>query len=235
MTVDQRKTYESYHFGFSFELTYQHFQHLIKLFQTPSKMSNSILGGRSSVLIDEMNKIGPVAVKYYHRGGIVRHFIKKRYLKWGKTRGQKEYELLQKVRNIGISAPEPIAFAYFGRIFYQAWLVTREIKCHQTLAELSLSNKKRALLTMKHVIQQTAILIENRILHVDLHPGNVIVDNQDRVYILDFDKGSIFSGNKNVLKSRYIRRWNRAIKKHRLPKMLIELMYNGLNHKINHR
>lgn len=235
MTVDQRKTYGSYHFGFSSKLADRHFEHLIKLFQTPSKISNSILGGRRSVLIDEMNKIGPVAVKCYHRGGIVRHFIKKRYLKWGKTRGQKEYELLQKVKRLGINAPEPIAFAYFGRIFYQAWLVTREIKQHQTLAELSLSNETRTLFVMKNVIEQASILIENSVLHVDLHPGNVIVDNQDKVYILDFDKGGIFPGNKNILKSRYIRRWNRAIKKHRLPKMLIELMYTGLNHKIDHR
>ena len=229
MTINRRKTYGSYHFGFSFELSDRHFRHLIKLFQKPSKISNSILGGRRSVLIDEMNTIGSVAVKYYHRGGIVRHFIKKRYLKCGKTRSQKEYELLQKVRGLGINAPEPIAFAYRGRLFYQAWLVTKEIKQHQTLAKLSLSNKKRTRFIMENIIEQVSTLIKNGILHVDLHPGNVIVDNQDMVYILDFDKGGIFPANKNILKNRYIRRWNRAIKKHRLPKMLIELMYAGLN------
>jgi len=228
MTIDRRKTYNSYHFGFSFELTDRHFQHLIKLFQIPSKISNSILGGRRSVLIDEINKIGSVAVKYYHRGGIVRHFIKKRYLKWGKTRSQKEYELLQKVRGLGINAPEPIAFAYRGHLFYQAWLVTREIKQHQTLAKLSILNEERTRFVMKNVIEQVSTLIKSSILHVDLHPGNVIVDNQDRVYILDFDKGSIFPGNKNILKNRYLSRWNRAIQKHRLPWMLNELMRSGL-------
>jgi 3-deoxy-D-manno-octulosonic acid kinase len=82
---------------------------------------------------------------------------------------------------------------------------------------------------MKNVIEQVSILIKNSILHVDLHPGNVIVDNQDRVYILDFDKGDIFSGNINKLKSRYLSRWNRAIQKHQLPEMLIELMCSALN------
>ena len=229
MNANKIKAYDSYNFGFSYDLSDHQLKHLIKLFQTPSKTSNSILGGRKSVLIDEIDDIGSVAVKYYHRGGFIRYFIKKRYLKWGKTRGQKEYELLQKVRRLGINAPEPIAFAYRGCLFYQSWLVTKEIKQHQTLAKLSLSNEKRTRFVMGNVIEQISTLIKNNILHVDLHPGNVIIDNQDRIYILDFDKGSIFLGNKKTLKNRYIRRWNRAVKKHGLPEMLIELMYSGLN------
>lgn len=232
MIIEKRKKYNSYHFGFSFELTDRHFQHLIKLFQTPSKISNSILGGRRSVLIDEINKIGPVAVKYYHRGGMVRHFIKKRYFKLGKTRGQKEYELLQKVRSLGISAPEPIAFAYRGRLFYKGWLVTREIKEHQTLADLSFSNENRTLKIMQEVTRQISILIKNSILHVDLHPGNVIVDNQDRVYIIDFDKGHLFHGKNNSLRNRYLSRWNRAVKKHRLPQILCKSMRSDLRIKL---
>jgi len=228
MSAISIKTYNSYHFGFLHDLTEHHLKHLTKLFPTPAKTADSVLGGRSSVLIDEINGLGPVVVKYYRRGGLVRYIVKQRYLKCGKTRGQKEYELLQKVRNLGINAPEPIVFAYRGCLFYQGWLVTREIKHHQTLAKLSLSNEKLTHFVMENVIEQVSTLIKNSILHVDLHPGNVIVDNQNKVYILDFDKGGIFPGNKNILKSRYIRRWNRAIKKHRLPEMLIELMYTGL-------
>jgi len=207
-------------------------KYLIKLFERPAKTADSILGGRSTVLIDKINRIGSLAVKYYHRGGIVRHFIKKKYIKFGKTRGQREYEILQKVRSLGISAPEPIAFAYHGHLFYQAWLVTREIKQHQTLAELSMLNEERTRFVMKNVIEQVSTLIKKGILHVDLHPGNVIVDNKGKVYILDFDKGSIFSGNKNILTNRYLSRWNRAIQKHRLPLMLNELMRSGLGNNL---
>ena len=82
---------------------------------------------------------------------------------------------------------------------------------------------------MGNVMEQISALIKNNILHVDLHPGNVIIDNQNSAYILDFDKGDIFSGNKYKLKSRYLSRWNRAIQKHQLPEMLIELMCSGLN------
>jgi len=224
MSAISIKTYNSYHFGFLHDLTERHLKHLTKLFRTPAKTADSVLGGRNSVLIDEINGLGPVVVKYYRRGGLVRYIVKQRYLKCGKTRGQKEYELLQKVRNLGINAPEPIVFAYRGRLFYQAWLVTREIKQHQTLAQISLSNENRARILMKEVVKQVSILIKYSILHVDLHPGNIIVDKQDQIYLLDFDKGRIFSGNKIKLESRYISRWSRAISKHNLPKILTELM-----------
>ena len=221
MNANKIKTYDSYHFGFLHDLTERHLKHLTKLFKTHSKPVNSVLGGRSSVVIDEINGLGSVVVKYYRRGGLVRYFVKQKYLKCGKTRGQKEYELLQKVRKFGISAPEPIAFAYSGLLFYKGWLVTRAIKEHQTLADLSFLNKNRTLKIMKEVTRQISLLIKNNILHVDLHPGNVIVDNQDRVYIIDFDKGRLFHGKKTSLRNRYLSRWNRAVKKHRLPEILM--------------
>ena len=77
---------------------------------------------------------------------------------------------------------------------------------------------------MKEVIKQVSTLIKNKILHADLHPGNVIVDNQNQVYLLDFDKGGYLSREKNTLRNQYLRRWNRAIQKHGLPQMLSELM-----------
>jgi len=220
MSEISKKTYDSYHFGFLHDLTEQHLKHFTKLFKIHSKPVNSVLGGRSSVVFEEINGLGSIVIKHYRRGGLIRYIIKQSYLKRRKTRGQKEYELLQKARSLGISAPEPIAFAYRGRMFYQGWLVTREIKQNKTLVKLSLSNEKRTLFIMENVIKQVSKLIKNKILHVDLHPGNVIVDNRDRVYILDFDKGRFFHGKNTSLRNRYLSRWNRAVKKHRLPKIL---------------
>lgn len=141
---------------------------------------------------------------------------------------EKESMSLQKVRNFGISAPEPIAFAYRGSFFYQAWLVTREIKQHLTLAQISLSDQNLAGILMQEVVKQISILINKNILHVDLHPGNIIVNQQNQIYFIDFDKGSIYSGSKNKLKGRYVSRWNRSVLKHKLPKILTELMQINL-------
>ena len=223
MSTAQIKKYNSYHFGSPSDIADRQLKQLIRLFNLPKDSINSALGGRTSITVVQLEGIGSVVIKYYRRGGAIRYLIKKRYLKCGKTRCQIEYELLQKVRSLGINAPEPVAFAYRGRLFYQCWLVTREIQDHQTLAQISRSNEEQTRMVMKEVVKQISMLIKNKILHVDLHPGNVIVDNQNQVYLLDFDKGSIFPGDKNALRRRYLRRWNRAIQKHGLPEMLSEI------------
>jgi len=222
MSTAQTKTYDSYHFGSPLDLTDRQLKQLIRFFNLPKDSTNSALGGRTSITVAPLEGIGSVVVKYYRRGGAIRYLIKQRYLKFGKTRCQTEYDLLQKVRSLGINAPEPVAFAYRGRLFYQCWLITREIQDHQTLAQLSCLNEEQARMVMKEVIKQVSNLIKNKILHVDLHPGNIIVDNQNQVYLIDFDKGSIFPRGINELRTRYLRRWNRAIQKHGLPEMLSE-------------
>ncbi len=220
MTISLARTYDAYHFGLSSDLSDKQLKQLIRIFTAPTEKVDSVLGGRTSITITHLEGIGSVVVKYYFRGGLVQYVNQRRYLNLGKTRCQIEYEWLQKVRTLGINAPDPIAFAYRGRLLYQGWLVTREIEHHQTLAHISHSNEKQALMLMKAVNKQVTTLIENRILHADLHPGNVIVDSQNQVYFLDFDKGSIFPRGKNILRNRYTRRWNRTIQKHGLPEVL---------------
>jgi 3-deoxy-D-manno-octulosonic acid kinase len=223
----QIKPYDSYHFGSLADIADQQLKQLIRFFNLPKNSVHSALGGRTSITVTRLQGIGSVVIKYYRRGGVIRYLMKKRYVKCGKTRCQIEYELLQKVRSLGINAPEPVAFAYKGRLFYQCWLVTREIQNHQTLVQISRSNEEQARRAMKAVVKQVSMLIKNKILHADLHPGNVIVDNQNQVYLLDFDKGGVFPGDKNALRTRYLRRWNRAIQKHELPEILSEV--NGFN------
>ena len=223
------RTIDSYRFGFSLNLTEPQLRTLAGLFHHPAKTSDvSLLGGRTSVTLAQLDGIGSVVIKYYRRGGLMRYIIKQRYLKLGKTRAQREFELLQTVSNLGINVPQPIAYAHRGRLLYRAWLITREIKQPLSLARLSLTDEKRAQRIMKSVIAQISRLIDHNLLHVDLHPGNVVVDQKDRVFLVDFDKGQAYQGNKTKLRNRYINRWQRAVGKHGLPKMLSEMMQAGL-------
>ena len=222
------KKFDSYCFGSSWSLTDQHCAQLIRHFNTLTTPTDSPLSGRTSVTTDKLEGVGGVVVKHYNRGGIIRYLVKKRYLKWGKPRCQLEYEMLHKVINLGVSAPEPIAYAYQGGLLYKAWLVTREIKQQQTLAELSCVNEEHARITMKEVVVQVTILINNNIRHADLHPGNVLVDSSDRVFILDFDKACVSRWDRNNLRDKYLTRWRRAVTKHGLPGMLSEMMSAGL-------
>ena len=220
---------EAYRFGSSLELDEGQLRTCIRFFNQPTAGNTPVLGGRTSLTPAQLNGIGSVVIKHYRRGGLMRYFIKQRYLKLGKTRAQIEFEMLQVVRNLGINAPEPVAYAHRGCIFYQAWLVSRAIKHPLSLALLSLKDEKKTRQAMESVIGQISLLIQNDILHVDLHPGNIVVDGADQIFLVDFDKGQIHPGSKEKLRNRYLTRWQRAVTKHRLPDILTDLLLAGLN------
>jgi tRNA A-37 threonylcarbamoyl transferase component Bud32 len=222
------RTIESYHFGFSLNLTEPQLRTLTDLFQDPAPVGNSALEGRNAISPVQLDGIGSVVIKHYRRGGLMRHLIKRRYLMFGKTRARREFELLELVETFGINVPQPIVYAHRGRLFYRTWLVTRQIHQSMSLARLSLRDEKKAGLAMQSVIEQISALVQNHILHVDLHAGNVVVDKAGKVYLLDFDRGRVYHGNRQKLKNRYVARWQRAVAKHGLPKILTEMMHRGL-------
>jgi 3-deoxy-D-manno-octulosonic acid kinase len=223
------RKYDCFHFGSATELTDQQLEQLSKLFNQPVTPVDSVLGGRASVQINQISGLGSVVIKHYFRGGLIRHLFKQRYLKWGKTRCQLEYDILNKVIDLGIGAPKPVAYAYQGWLCYRCWLVTLEIEQQQTLARLSLTNVDHASAVIGQVADYISTLIQNQILHVDLHPGNVLVDSDSRVYLIDFDKARFSIQNKDKLRDKYLRRWRRAVIKHRLPEKLNDLMHSYLH------
>jgi len=220
MNATAKRVYGSYRFESSFNLTDEHLTQLISIFKTPTQAADTTLEGRVSTAATRLTGIGPVIVKHYRRGGVLGHFVKRTYLKWGKTRGQAEYAHLRNARDLGISVPEPIACAYTGQLFYEAWLITREIANQQSLARLGSRDEVRTETAQKKLIDQIAILIDNGIYHTDLHPGNVLVDADNRIFIIDFDKAAYYGKSKNSLRRKYLQRWNRAVKKHSLPEIL---------------
>ena len=218
-----------YRFGFSRNLSDDQLKEILTHFPRQKTAVASISGGRTPVATAEIEGLGPVVIKQYMRGGIIRFVFKNRYVKFGKTRSQIEFGSMLKLRQLGIRTPEPVAYAYRGFPLYVAWLITREIENSCTLAELSCQDVQRVSGIMDKVIEQIDRLIACRFLHVDLHPGNILVDGDDNVYIIDFDKGHVSSTKKEKLYDVYYQRWRRAIVKHQLPKILDDMLLKGLN------
>jgi tRNA A-37 threonylcarbamoyl transferase component Bud32 len=182
-------------------------------------------GGRAAISKIVLPQLGNLIIKHYSRGGLLKHLNKGTYLKLTSPyRSQGEFEMLQRVRKCGVNAPEPVAYIVSKGIAYRTWLVTKEIMYHKCLAEISLYDQELAARLTQQVFKQLTCLIEKKILHVDFHPGNVLVDNASNVYIVDFDKAHTVITSQRRLKELYLRRWRRAVIKHDLPEVLSETM-----------
>lgn len=215
--------YKSYSFGSLSELNQHQLETLVKIFSKPINETDEILGGRGAIGKTNLEGIGPVVIKYNTRGGLVRLFVERTYLKIGKTCNRIEFEQLINASKFGVNVPEPVAFATKGPLFYRGWLVLKEIKNSETLAAVSLKNESRIHKLSNEITRQISILINSGLYHVDLHPGNILVTDNDQIFIIDFHKARMFYGSKQKLMNKYYARWKRAIKKHGLPELLNDI------------
>lgn len=159
------------------------------------KSQKQDLSGRGRTVRLLLNGIGRVVIKHYRRGGVLGRLVSHRYLRLGATRCENEFRMLVRVRAMGVSAPEPILFAYKGSLFYKAWLVTKEVERSQSLFHLAqngtLQGGLDAVAITEKVADLVTRLIVNGVKHVDLHPGNVLIDEHGEVFLIDFDKAQI--------------------------------------------
>lgn len=189
---------------------------------------DSVLGGRSKVRRGQVDGLGSLVIKQYTRGGLLSKIISREYLNIGDPRSLTELRFLQLAESIGCSVPQGLVALWTTGMTYRAWLITREISGAITLAALSQRDKFAARKSTELLVEQIRILVESKVLHIDLHPGNVLVDNELRPYILDFDKARIVRVSQEQLLDQYLRRWRRSVIKHELPDVLSEIMCLGL-------
>ena len=225
----RKKTHYGITFGSQLDLSDAQLTALVKLISKPIKaVQKQGLGGRAVVLHCELEGIGRVVIKQYRRGGIFRALLRNKYLRWGATRSEQEWEQLNRARSLGVNVPTPIAFAHTKGPFYKAWLVTKEINETKSIEQLVRSDEVLARSLLADVLAQIEKLILSDLFHIDLHPGNVMVDSSGKIYLLDFDKAYTFKGKKNTLRDMYLHRWRRAVLKHELPEFLTEVISLGL-------
>jgi 3-deoxy-D-manno-octulosonic acid kinase len=191
------------------------------------------LMGRSHVHKFETKSLGKLVMKPYRRGGLWSWFNSESYIRSKSTRPEIEYEMLLNVAALGIFVPKPIVAITTQGLLYRGWLVMQDLDEKINLIDLSINSKAELPSAMAKLCTYVRILIENRICHVDLHPGNVIQNNKDELYIIDFDKAYYFKGDLHDLRDYYLCRWRRAVIKHGLSQELIEHFCMGLRHNFN--
>lgn len=130
-----------------------------------------------------------LVLRHYYRGGLISRFNRDRYVFSGlaKTRAIKEYELLKQLFDVGLPVPEPAGARIIrqGR-HYSADLITRRINKAQDLLQILQAPASTKLI--RDIAACVAQLHNFGVFHPDLNIQNILVDAQQKVWIIDFDQ-----------------------------------------------
>lgn len=131
-----------------------------------------------------------MVLRHFWRGGLVGRVNPDLYLRRpvAQSRAMQEFLLLDWMRGQGLPVPRPVAARYSpAGPFYRADLITLRLPGTRTLAErLKHGALPRAdWAAMGRVIGDMHRLGVD---HTDLNCRNILIDDQDRIWLIDFDK-----------------------------------------------
>lgn len=148
-------------------------------------------GGRGEALA-VTGPFGAAVLKVYHRGGLVRHLVRRRYAWTGldRTRSIREWHVLRALFDAGLPVPEPLA-AHVRRTgpVYEAALLTRRIENARPLNEIAASFDAARWSDVDALIDRFA---EAGLHHPDLNATNILVTPDEQLWMIDFDKATLF-------------------------------------------
>jgi 3-deoxy-D-manno-octulosonic acid kinase len=130
------------------------------------------------------------ALRHYRRGGLFGKLVKDQYwfFGWEQTRSAQELNLLQVLIDAGVNVPRPIAArAVKTGLTYQADLLSERIPNARDLVSI-LQEKPLTEVMYQKVGQEIAKMHRANVNHTDLNIHNILIDDQDKVWIIDFDK-----------------------------------------------
>ena len=149
-------------------------------------------GGRGGIEFVD-TPAGPAALRHYRRGGLIGRVNADHYLWTGarRSRGFAEFRLLASLHDAGLPVPAPIAARYQrDRWRYRADLLTARVDAATTLAQQldagAIDPEMAA--SIGETIARFHVL---GVCHADLNAHNILVDAQDKVWLLDFDRGRL--------------------------------------------
>lgn len=153
-------------------------------------------------------------LRHYRRGGALSRLMRDRYL-WlsrAHTRPAREWRLLGEMHARGLPVPEPAAWRVVrrGSLFYRADLIMVLIRhcetLHQFLLERELPEEgwRRLGATLRR-------FHDCQVWHPDLNVRNVLIDEDGRFHLVDFDRARLRQGRS--WKARNLRRLRRSLVK----------------------
>jgi 3-deoxy-D-manno-octulosonic acid kinase len=169
--------------------------------------------GRGSALFLE-TPFGSAVLRQYLRGGVPARFNRDRYLftGWARSRPVAEFRILVRLFEAGLPVPEPLAALTEKRgLFYTGSLLTRRIMDTLPLADL-MSSRSGEPLFWRRIGACVRHFHDRGVIHADLNARNILVDSNDRAYLIDFDRAR-FSDGQTTAYARNLQRLHRSFKK----------------------
>lgn len=147
--------------------------------------------GRGAVLYLS-RPTGDWVLRRYRRGGFIGRWIEDSFFYLGaeRTRSYRELRLLALLHERGLPVPPPVAAHYLrSGLRYTAELVTERIRADKLSAWLARAPLAEA--TWREVGSMLGRFHTQGVWHADLTAHNILLDDQGRPYLLDFDRGRI--------------------------------------------
>ncbi|MET2852567.1 3-deoxy-D-manno-octulosonic acid kinase [Vibrio owensii] len=153
------------------------------------------------------------ALRHYRRGGLFGKLVEDHYwfTGWEQTRSLQEFNLLRVLIESGVNVPRPIAArAVKTGLTYRADLLSERISNAKDLVSILQENPLPEAMNQK-VGQEIAKMHNVNVNHTDLNIHNILIDEQEKVWIIDFDKccqqpdGDWKQGNLERLKRSFLK------------------------------
>lgn len=164
------------------------------------QQSNSVIGsaqGRGTTWFVKFKQL-ECALRHYRRGGLLGKLIKENYLflGWQNSRAYQELMLLDHLRRSNVNVPTPIAALVTRQnlFFYSADIITEKVANAKDLYERLKTQPVSSELYRK-IGYEIKKMHQANVNHTDLNIHNILIDENDKVWIIDFDKCFIESGH----------------------------------------
>ncbi len=169
---------------------------------------------------------GPVFVREYRKGGMLRHVRGRRFR--GRLRPLDELVLLRRLLAARVPVPEALgAVVTFGAFGWRGFLLTREVESAIDLeaflydpARLPVVYLREALADAGRAVRR---LHDAGVAHADLHPKNLLLAGRTgEILLIDLDRARAYDGElPDEERIGNLVRLGRSIEKHRLKGMRV--------------
>jgi len=153
-------------------------------------------------------------LRKYYRGGILSKWVEDSYLFTGlkRTRAYRELSLLKKMYKKGLPVPGPVALMVEKNGFtYRASIIIGLIENAQDLFHV-LRQRSLSADEWKAVGALIKQFHDKGVYHSDLNIHNILLDDQGKLWLIDFDKGRLIS-NKSAKLETNLARLQRSLRK----------------------